>query len=71
MEGLLRGDFKSRIASYAVGIQNGFYSPNDVRSLENMNLIPDEDGGNNYMVNGNMIHLAAVPLARDGKGEET
>ena len=58
VEGLLRGDFKSRIESYAVGIQNGFYCPNDVRDLENMNLIPASEGGFNFMENGNMVKLA-------------
>lgn len=39
-------------------MQNGFMSPNDVRRLENMDLIPDELGGNRYLCNGNMIDLA-------------
>jgi hypothetical protein len=29
---------------YAIAIQNGFMSPNDVRSLENLNPIPAELG---------------------------
>ena len=58
VEGLQRGDFKSRMESYAVGIQNGFYCPNDIRNLENMNLIPEAEGGNKFMVNGNMKKLA-------------
>ncbi|MEA1961272.1 MAG: phage portal protein [Bacillota bacterium] len=37
VDGLLRGDYASRMQGYAVGIQNGFLSPNDVRRLENMN----------------------------------
>ena len=57
VEGLQRGDFKSRMESYAVGIQNGFYCPNDIRNLENMNLIPEAEGGNKFMVNGNMKKL--------------
>jgi len=60
VEGLLRGDYQSRMSGYSIGIQNGFMSPNDVRNLENLNLIPDEDGGNNYMVNGNMLKLKDV-----------
>ena len=58
VEGLQRGDFKSRMESYAEGIQNGFYCPNDIRNLENMNLIPEAEGGNKFMVNGNMKKLA-------------
>jgi len=42
---------------YSIGIQNGFMSPNDVRSLENLNPIPDEEGGNFYVINGNMLRL--------------
>lgn len=60
VEGLLRGDYSSRMQGYAIGIQNGFMSPNDVRALENMNPIPEEEGGNSYMVNGNMLKLKDV-----------
>lgn len=60
VDGLLRGDYQSRMNEYSVGIQNGFMSPNDVRELENMDLIPDELGGNKYMCNGNMIDIADV-----------
>ena len=49
VDGLLRGDYQSRMSGYSVGIQNGFLSPNDVRELENMDLIPDELGGNRYL----------------------
>ena len=35
-------------------------SPNDIRSLENLNPIPSEEGGNIYMVNGNMLKLKDV-----------
>ena len=58
LDGLLRGDYESRMKGYAIGIQNGFMSPNDVRTLENMNLIPDELGGNRYLCNGNLVDLA-------------
>lgn len=58
VEGLLRGDYASRMNGYAIGIQNGFFSPNDVRGLENMDLIPNELGGNRYLCNGNMVDLA-------------
>lgn len=57
VDGLLRGDYQSRMNGYAVGIQNGFMSPNDIRSLENMDLIPDELGGNLYLINGAMTKL--------------
>lgn len=60
VDGLLRGDYESRMKGYAIGIQNGFMSPNDVRSLENMNPIPESEGGDTYMVNGNMLKLKDV-----------
>ena len=57
VDGLLRGSYKERMDGYSVGIQNGFMSVNDVRTLEDMNLLPDEEGGNLYLVNGNMLPL--------------
>lgn len=54
---LLRADMKTRYDSYAVGLQNGWLSPNDIRGLEEM---PHYKGGDNYMVNGNMIPVSMV-----------
>ncbi|WP_404905353.1 phage portal protein, partial [Propionibacterium freudenreichii] len=33
VDGLLRGDFNSRISAYATGLQSGFMSINDVRRI--------------------------------------
>ncbi|WP_418790920.1 phage portal protein [Phosphitispora sp. TUW77] len=63
LDGLLRGDYQSRMQGYSTGIQNGFLSVNDVRSLEDMNLLSDEEGGNLHFVNGNMVKLADVGAA--------
>lgn len=52
VDALLRGDFKTRMDGYAVGIQNGIYSPNKVLELEDMDTF---EGGDTHMVNGNMI----------------
>lgn len=57
VDGLLRGDYQSRMNGYAVGIQNGFMSPNDVRELEGWNRIPAEKGGDTYYANGNFTKL--------------
>lgn len=57
VDGLLRGDYESRMRGYSTGFQSGFMSPNDIRKLENMDLISDELGGNRYMCNGNMVPL--------------
>ena len=57
VEGLLRGDYASRMTGYATARQNGWMSANDIRELENMDRIPTEDGGDLYLINGNMLPL--------------
>ena len=57
VDGLMRGDYKSRMDGYAVGFANGFLSPNDIRRLENMDLISAEDGGDDYYLNGSYTKL--------------
>ena len=58
LDGLLRGDYQSRMNGYATGRQNGWMSANDIRELEDMNRIPVEEGGDLYLVNGNMLPLS-------------
>lgn len=58
LEGLLRGDYQSRMQGYAIGRQNGWMSANDIRELENQDRIKSEDGGDLYLVNGNMLPLS-------------
>ena len=69
--GLLRGDIKSRYESYAIGRQQGFLSSNDIRELEDMNLLPDEEGGNAYLVNGNMMKVSQAGKAYEKAGDES
>ena len=57
LDGLLRGDYQSRMQGYAIGRQNGWMSANDIRELENLDRIPAEEGGDLYLVNGNMLPL--------------
>lgn len=38
--------------------QNGIMSANDIRELEEMNLIADELGGSKYFVNGNFVDMS-------------
>ena len=57
VDGLLRGDYQSRMQGYATGISNGFMSPNDVRRLENLDLIDPEKGGDDYYLNGGYVKL--------------
>lgn len=57
VDGLLRGDYESRMNGYATARQNGWMSANDIRALENLDQISEEDGGNLYLINGNMTKL--------------
>ena len=57
VEGLLRGDYATRMNGYATARQNGWMSTNDIRSLENMDRIPAEEGGDLYLINGAMTKL--------------
>ena len=68
IDGLMRGDYKSRMEGYAIGRQNGWLSANDIRALENQNPIPADQGGDAYLVNGNMI---SISTAMKQQAEET
>lgn len=57
VDGLLRGDYQSRMNGYSIGRQNGWMSANDIRELENLDRIPAEEGGDLYLINGNMTKL--------------
>ena len=57
VDGLLRGDYQSRMQGYATGISNGFLCPNDVRRLEQLDPIPEEKGGNDFYLNGGYVKL--------------
>ena len=48
VDGLLRGDYQSRMQGYATGISNGFLSPNDIHRLK---------GGDDYYLNGGYVKL--------------
>ena len=72
LDGLLRGDYASRMNGYAVARQNGWMSANDIRELENLDRIPPELGGDLYLINGNMLPLGdAGAYAEKNKKEET
>lgn len=72
VDGLLRGDYQSRMQGYATARQNGWMSANDIRRLENMNLIPEEEGGDLYLINGNMTKLkdAGLFAGKEVEGNE-
>ena len=72
VEGLLRGDYQSRMNGYATARQNGWMSANDIRELENLDRIPAEEGGDLYLINGNMlplVHAGAFADIDSGKEE--
>lgn len=70
VDGLLRGDYASRSSGYASGISNGYLSPNDVRRLENMDLIPAEKGGDDYYLNGGYVRLDQAGKTNDSASVE-
>lgn len=72
VDGLLRGDYTSRMSGYATARQNGWMSANDIRELENLDRIPAEDGGDLYLINGNMTKLsdAGIFAGKEEKSDE-
>ncbi len=72
VDGLLRGDYVSRMSGYATARQNGWMSANDIRELENLDRIPAELGGDLYLINGAMTKLEdAGAFANTTRLEET
>jgi len=53
IEGLLRGDIKTRYEAYAIGRQWGWLSADDIRERENMNKLPNGQGAS-YLTPLNM-----------------
>lgn len=73
VDGLLRGDYQSRMNGYATARQNGWMSANDIRELENLDRIPAEQGGDLYLINGNMTKLEDAGIfaaGNNGKEDE-
>ncbi|HPX00405.1 MAG TPA: phage portal protein [Sedimentibacter sp.] len=72
VDGLLRGDYVSRMNGYATARQNGWMSANDIRELENLDRISAELGGDLYLINGAMTKLQdAGAFAKTTEREET
>lgn len=68
MDGILRGDFKTRMEGYASGIQNAVLTPNEARRLENR---PDLAGGDELMIQGATVPLGQQPMAGDMQGGQS
>ena len=63
VDGLLRGDFKTRMEAHAASIQNAIRTPNEVRTIENMAA---QEGGDKLMIQG-----ATVPIESQGQLTES
>jgi HK97 family phage portal protein len=59
VNGLMRGDFQTRIQAYSVASQAGFMSINDIRKLEDLRSV---EGGNVYRVPLANVNLSASDL---------
>lgn len=71
VDGLMRGDYKSRQEGYAIARQNGWMSANDIRNLEQLDMISAEEGGDLYLVNGNMVPIKDAGAAyKNSEGKE-
>ena len=65
VNGLMRGDFQTRIQAYSVASQAGFMSVNDIRRMEDMRSV---DGGDAYRVPLANVNLSAADLPeQEGK----
>ena len=62
LDGLMRGDFKTRMDGIAIGIQNALLTPNEGRGLLNRAPLPK---GNDLMVQGATVPLGAQPKPGD------
>ena len=69
VDGLLRGDYETRMRGYATAIQQGIMSVNEVRELEDMNPISADEGGDLHLINGNMTKLNQAGDAYKKGGE--
>lgn len=58
-EGFLRTDYKDRMEGYVKGLNNGIYSIDEIRQLENLKELPDELGKNRF------IPANMMPLKKD------
>jgi HK97 family phage portal protein len=65
VDAILRADLKTRYEAYRIGVQGGFIAPNEPRRLENLPPMP---GGDQLLVNGNMVPITQAGAAYKAKG---
>ena len=63
LDGLLRGDFKTRMEGLARGIQTAILTPNEARALENR---PSKPKGDDLLIQGATIPLGTEPKEKPG-----
>jgi HK97 family phage portal protein len=70
LDGLLRGDFKTRMEGYGIAIQNGIRKPDEIRAMENL---PAEGGpADKLYIQGATVPLgtsAVAPPANDNNAD--
>lgn len=67
---LLRGDVKTRFDAYAVALDKGWLSRDEVRARENLNPIGEECGGTKYLVQLNQTTLEKIGEDETAEPEE-
>jgi HK97 family phage portal protein len=63
VDGLLRGDFKTRMEGYAQAVQNSIKTPNEIRAKEND---PPMAGGDRLVIQQNMSSLGDLAAQQQG-----
>jgi HK97 family phage portal protein len=56
VDGLLRGDFKTRMEGYGLAVNSGVMKPNEARRRENL---PDDPSGDALMIQGGTVPIGA------------
>lgn len=67
LDGLLRGDFKTRMEGLSSSIQNAIRTPNEARALENLPALPN---GDDLMIQGATVPLGTQPDAAEGATDD-
>lgn len=65
VDGLLRGDLKTRMEAYATSIQNGIRTPNEVRTIENL---PAKENADDLLIQGATVPLGSQPNVGGANG---
>ena len=64
VDGLLRGDYTTRIQGYSIGLQAGFYSINDVRRFEDLRPVEDGDQFRVPLANINVMDASVIEQSK-------